>query len=68
MSTPSTLLEQLQLAEASYVLFDGMTYGDQQLLRNRLLNIGGQYKSKFSSAQADEFIQHWKVKGNRGRP
>jgi hypothetical protein len=47
MSTPSKLLEQLQLAEASYVLFDGMTYGDQQLLLNRLLNIGGSLRASF---------------------
>ena len=63
MTAPMTPFAQIQLAEASYVLFDGMPYKDNEELRRRLMNEGADYKSDFSNAQADEFIKHWQVIG-----
>ncbi len=60
MTTPSKLLEQMQLSEASYAAFDGMPYQDEVRLKERLRENG------FSNAQADEFVRHWQVVGYQG--
>ena len=60
MSTPSKLFEQMELAEASYVLFDPSVYNNQEHLEAYLKN--RHLEGKFSAAQATEFITHWKVK------
>jgi hypothetical protein len=60
MSTPSTLFAQLQLAEATYALFDGMPFKNEVELRRCLLDEG------FSAALANEFVAHWQVINYQG--
>ncbi len=51
MNISKDIFQQAQLAEAAYVDFSNSTVGEYQALVN----------GKFSSAQAADFVAHWKV-------
>lgn len=62
MISTQALFDQVQLAEASYSLFNDLPLGNDDALRARLLLANkNNFNGEFSPTQAADFVSKWSV-------